>query len=504
MAKKMKNAITDRATSEPLPPKISITIPDRVLRELNIIDTIFKAQYLKCDPTEPFPYLLDKTGRSGIDGKYMISVFLLSDVELFNLQLYKKEFTARFESTTNLSLLRNQLLEIREKAIEIKEYYNRYLTKGNNIVDEFISKNKSLDNLQHFHERIDFLESHRSIATISNYHIMEIYLGVDLHGKNGFIGDRDKYNFNYLSDNSQLASICQRIVDFIDKFELEHQNHGLSINKKKNMPKYFETEIRESFKKKYLKIFLQHGLDHEAVSAHLNKLHSVNKANVTVQQSGKVDLTVYPAKAYDILETQEEVELTLDNYFKGNNVDPQFIEEPVSAVSEKAYYQVIDYMLTLGKNLESSKRLNEKMGEEWYRDYFIPYLNAISKKHSATGESFHSKGKTDILFLNNEGEPVLIAECKLWKGEKLLLEAIDQLLNNYVNWRDEKIALVVFNRDVKKFSDVIDTATKAIEGHKLCLKALGKRKDTSYSYLFRNPDDERRTIKLELVLFHVG
>ena len=98
----------------------------------------------------------------------------------------------------------------------------------------------------------------------------------------------------------------------------------------------------------------------------------------------------------------------------------------------------------------------------------------------------------------------MIAECKLWKGEKLLLNAIDQLLNRYVNWRDEKIALIVFNRDVKKFTDVIKTATKAIEGHKLCLQALGQGKETSYSFLFRNPDDETRTIKLELILFHVG
>lgn len=54
--------------------------------------------------------------------------------------------------------------------------------------------------------------------------------------------------------------------------------------------------------------------------------------------------------------------------------------------------------------------------------------------------------------MNEKGEPVLIAECKLWKGEKLLLDAIDQLLNTYVNWRDEKIALIIFNRDVQKFS----------------------------------------------------
>ncbi|MBL7696719.1 MAG: hypothetical protein JNK79_01110 [Chitinophagaceae bacterium] len=75
----MNNTIPDKVTSEPEPPKISITTPDWMLRELNIIDNIFKTQHLKYDPTDPFPYALDKTGQSGIDGNYIISILLLSD-----------------------------------------------------------------------------------------------------------------------------------------------------------------------------------------------------------------------------------------------------------------------------------------------------------------------------------------------------------------------------------------------------------------------------------------
>jgi hypothetical protein len=143
------------------------------------------------------------------------------------------------------------------------------------------------------------------------------------------------------------------MIEYVDQLELANPD-AARTHKKDKMPKYFETEIKESFNKKYLKIFLRYGLDYDAVSSHLNALHSVHKANVTVQQSGKLDLTVYPAKAYDISETQEEVELTLNNYLKGNSVDPQFIKETVSSVSEKAYFEVIDYMLMLSKNLEGS------------------------------------------------------------------------------------------------------------------------------------------------------
>ena len=185
---------------------------------------------------------------------------------------------------------------------------------------------------------------------------------------------------------------------------------------------------------------------------YLEKLYSVKRVNVTEQRSGKKDLTLYPEKAYSIEEVEDEVSLTLKAFYEGSHVDPSFVTETISSISEVAYFQIIDYIIQLGKNLESFKELNEKFDEERYRDYFIPFLNSISQHHSAKGEVFNRKGKTDILVFDNNGNNIFIAECKLWKGEKYLVDAIDQLLLNYVNWRDEKLAIVIFNRDVKKFS----------------------------------------------------
>lgn len=148
------------------------------------------------------------------------------------------------------------------------------------------------------------------------------------------------------------------------------------------MPKDFDIEIKDNPPiAPYLKVYMKGNADHTDAASHIEKLDSVRRANVTTQQSGKKDLTIYPPKAYDITETQHKVRITLDNYFKGNTVDPQFIEEPVSAISEKAYYQVIDYIQMLGRNLEAFKWLNEKFDEERFRDYFLPFLNTISKKH---------------------------------------------------------------------------------------------------------------------------
>jgi hypothetical protein len=57
----------------------------------------------------------------------------------------------------------------------------------------------------------------------------------------------------------------------------------------------------------------------------------------------------------------------------------------------------------------------------------------------ATGETFNFQGKTDIL-IRAQGKNIFIAECKFWKGEKVFLETIDQLLS-YLSWRDSKAAI---------------------------------------------------------------
>lgn len=268
------------------------------------------------------------------------------------------------------------------------------------------------------------------------------------------------------------------------------------------MPKNFEIEIREIYEKQYLKIFLKVGEDHQMVANCLNGLHSVKTANVSDQRNGKRDLTIYPEKAYDIREVEQEVRLALSNYFTGNPIDPVFVTTTLSAISDIAYFQILDYILLLGKNLEGFKALNVRFDEERYRDYFIPFLNSISNRHSAKGEVFNRQGKTDILLFDNEGNNVFIAECKLWKGEVYFKDALDQLLNNYVNWRDEKVSVIIFNRDVKKFTDVIETAVKATTNHKHCKQYLGQRKETSFSFIFKHPDDENRVIRLEVILFN--
>lgn len=485
------------------PTLIKTTIPDRINRELRIIDNIFKAQFHNSENEASFPFLRDKSGYGGIDGRYIAGLHILSDVELFNIQLYKDEFTKRFEGTANLSLITNQLKEIRDKAIKVRDFYNERLTKSNTIVSEFLNQNENLYSSLDFQAQHEFLEFHRAVIRVSNYELMEIYLGLDSHSNNTFT-NRFDYSYNYLSDNALLAFVCQNLIDFIDRFNLNDQSlTKQTVSIMKNTVKFFELEIKDNGTiPAYLKVYLKGDADFPNVATHLEKLYSVKRANVTEQKSGKKDLTIYPEKAYSIDEVNDEVTLTLKSYFEHSPVDPLFITNTISSISETAYFQIIDYIIQLGKNLESFKELNEKFDEERYRDYFIPFLNAISTNYSAKGEVFNRDGKTDIIVFDNNGNNIFIAECKLWKGEQYLLDAIDQLIGKYVNWRDEKLAIVIFNRDVKKFSKVIEIAVSATQNHKQCLKFIGKRKETSFSYVFKHPDDDKKTLLLELVLLN--
>ncbi len=279
----------------------------------------------------------------------------------------------------------------------------------------------------------------------------------------------------------------------------------LTTQTQPKMPKNFDLEIGETFDTKYLKAFIKDTSRLNEISAILGGLSSVKLVNTTGSQAaGSPDknLTIYPSRVYDIQETYNEVEFTLKNYFQGSPIDPSFNTEIISGISEKAYYQIIDRILTFGKNLEKFQGLYNHFDEEKFRDFFLPHLNSISTNHTGTGETFNKKGKTDILIQDQEGNNIFIAECKLWKGQSELKNAIGQLLGRYVNWRDEKVALIIFNKDAKGFSEVVAKAIEATKGHPLFESYVGNRKDTSHSFIFKNPDDPQKKIALELIIFN--
>lgn len=265
------------------------------------------------------------------------------------------------------------------------------------------------------------------------------------------------------------------------------------------MPEYL-IEHREAFNKPYLKVQLKNNNNLITVTELLSNLQSIHNVNIT--ENKRTDITVYPSKFFKPKETEEEIKVQLDAFFSSKPLDPVFEEEKISLISEKAFEQILNEIQIFGKNLEKLNSLHSKFDEEGFRDFFLPHLNSISKSHSATGETFNKKGKTDILIQDVGGDNAFIAECKIWHGEKELKNAIDQLIDRYVTWRDEQTALIVFNKQNDNFSQLVETARQTIENHELFVKKVKDTSITSTRYVLQNREDKDKHIQLELIIFN--
>jgi len=171
--------------------------------------------------------------------------------------------------------------------------------------------------------------------------------------------------------------------------------------------------------------------------------------------------------------------------------------EPILEMQE--YENILDIIRQMAFVIEKSPKAFSTMEEEQLRDHFLVQLNG-QYEGMATGETFNVSGKTDIL-IRYDGKNVFIAECKFWKGEKSLLEAIDQLLG-YTSWRDTKTAILLFNR-TKSFSSVLTKIPGTVKSHKCFQREVAITGETDFRYVFQQPQDPERELILTVLAFDV-
>lgn len=174
-----------------------------------------------------------------------------------------------------------------------------------------------------------------------------------------------------------------------------------------------------------------------------------------------------------------------------------FQPEPVLAMSE--YNEILNIVRNMVRVMEQSPKAFEGMGEEHLRTHFLVQLNG-QYEGRATGETFNFQGKTDIL-IREDGKNVFIAECKFWSGEKQFLETINQLLS-YLSWRDTKAAVLVFNRNAS-FSDVLSKVEDSAKKHSSFKRFVSKDDESSFRYIFCQPDDINRELTLTVLVLNV-
>ena len=174
---------------------------------------------------------------------------------------------------------------------------------------------------------------------------------------------------------------------------------------------------------------------------------------------------------------------------------------PEPELETQKYNEIIEICSNMAKVMERSPKAFANMGEEDLRTHFLVQLNG-QYEGQATGETFNSNGKTDIL-IRSDNQNVFIAECKFWKGKKSFLATIDQLLG-YVTYRDTKTAIFVFVKN-KDFTKVCGDIKSAIAEHSNFVKYIDSYtppKDTSaFRYEFKNKNDEEKHFYLTVMAF---
>ena len=181
---------------------------------------------------------------------------------------------------------------------------------------------------------------------------------------------------------------------------------------------------------------------------------------------------------------------------------PSLIEDKKVAyhINDDIYKDILKHIYSLCKEYERHENIYKGKHEEDLRDLIVPSLNSVFIGTNSTAETFNRKGKTDIITKAPDNSNVFIAECKVWHGEKMLSEAIDQLLG-YVTWRDTRTALILFVKN-SGILDIIEKAKSTISQHVCYAGYKGQTDESSFSYIYHTKDDPQSQIALELMIFH--
>nr|WP_288810423.1 hypothetical protein [uncultured Sphingobacterium sp.] len=174
----------------------------------------------------------------------------------------------------------------------------------------------------------------------------------------------------------------------------------------------------------------------------------------------------------------------------------------ISYVQDSVYTDIKEVLYNGGTAIERKPSLYKGKHEEDLRDIFLLFLETRYKSATGVGEAFNKKGKTDILLkYAKDGSNLFVAECKIWKGQKKMMEAVDQLLG-YLTHRDSKTTLMFFV-DQKELSTIIDTIKTDISSHPNYIRHLKDSHETSLTYEFSLPEDSKKIIHVEIMLFHL-
>lgn len=173
---------------------------------------------------------------------------------------------------------------------------------------------------------------------------------------------------------------------------------------------------------------------------------------------------------------------------------------PEPAISDEIYDLLLSIIRHAGASFEGNPQTFLTLGEEGLRDNVLSHINVVFEG-KATGETFRKYGKTDIR-IEEESRSAFVAECKLWSGEKNLLDALTQLLG-YLTWRDCKAALIIFNKDVAGFTTVQNKISSALREHPNFIKEVKNQFSGEWRFSYQSLEDQAREVHIHTFAFNL-
>ena len=230
----------------------------------------------------------------------------------------------------------------------------------------------------------------------------------------------------------------------------------------------------------------------ERMDYQINKYKKICKMNATLPY--KIQRYPEAQETYKVPTVVKKIALTKPESHQRKN-----IPEPSLELNE--YDNIIEICSNMSTVMERSPSDFAKMKEETIRSHFLVQLNS-QYQGQATGETFNSNGKTDIL-IRNENQNVFIAECKFWKGKNGYLSTIDQLLG-YVTYRDTKTAVFMFVKN-KKFTEIFNQMKEVIEEHPNFVKFIESytppKGSSAFRCEFKNQNDDEKHFYITIMAF---
>lgn len=214
---------------------------------------------------------------------------------------------------------------------------------------------------------------------------------------------------------------------------------------------------------------------------------------------GVVDLLGIPMKRRDGAPSVEPIQIKR-TLVKPLPPPPKSGYKAEPGISDQDYEHILSVIRHEGRTFEATPSTYAVHDEEELRDIILAHLNG-HYQGSATGETFRRSGKTDIR-IEDHDRSAFVAECKVWRGPKELLAAVDQLLG-YLTWRDCKASILIFNKHNAKFTELLEKVPETLTSHTNFKRNLGQQGDGEWRFIFASAEDELRQVIVNVSIFNI-